>query len=48
MNNPGLPIEIRRDIQEPVHLQIQRGLRRAISTGGLRPMDALPPVNTLV
>lgn len=47
MDGQRLNIEIRRDTKEPVHLQIQRGLRLALSTGTLRPMDQLPPVRLL-
>ena len=47
MNERGLRIEICRDAGDPVHLQIQRAIRHAISTGSLRPMEQLPLVSSL-
>ena len=42
-----LNIEIDRNTKEAVHLQIQRGIKLAISTGALRPMEQLPLVRSL-
>jgi DNA-binding transcriptional MocR family regulator len=47
MSEPFFNIRIRRDTREPAHFQIQRGIRLAISTGTLRPMEQLPPVRSL-
>jgi len=47
MNVRGFTTELRRDATDPLHLQIQRGIRLAIARGDLRPLDPLPPVKSL-